>query len=112
MTRRSGTASTVSAVVRLLSVVMGLGLVWFVSSSVSGQAAPGLVLAAAVLTAGALVAVVAARGVLAAIAWMLRATEPRHPAERIDLPASIVQSRPDAPGRPQPRAPGHLLTVV
>ncbi|GAA2244476.1 hypothetical protein GCM10009851_32200 [Herbiconiux moechotypicola] len=111
--------TTVSSVLRALAVTSGLGLVWFVTAgelplSAGGSAAlvaTGLALAALGAAASTTAAVVrASRHALALLAALsssstrrTAAPEPLHP---------ITQARPDAAGRPLPRAPGRFLPVV
>ncbi|MGA1835292.1 DUF6412 domain-containing protein [Herbiconiux sp. 11R-BC] len=110
-----------TALLRLLAVAMGLGFTWFVAAGLGSVAAPGLdpaptgILAAvAVLAAAAGLAHVSAsaRLLLASILALSGPRTERGGDDDPGLPAVITQSRPDAPGRPQPRAPGRLLAVV
>jgi hypothetical protein len=100
------------ALLRVAAVALGLGLVWFVSSSgaVDPAALTAFAIAAAAATATALV--LAARGLGAVIAALVGITPVERPRDDADLPVAIVQSRPDAPGRPRTRAPGRLLAAA
>lgn len=75
----------------------------------------GLVLAVGYAEPMALLAGVAAVGFALAVSARLRermlvalhtAAPPMRAPEPVELPIIITQSRPDAPGRPAPRAPG------
>jgi hypothetical protein len=77
----------------------------------------GLVLAVGSAEPMALLAGVAAVGFALAVSARLRermlvalhtAAPPARAPEHVELPVIITQSRPDAPGRPSPRAPGSL----
>ncbi|WP_291044343.1 DUF6412 domain-containing protein [Herbiconiux sp.] len=109
----------------LLGMGFGAGLVWLVTtdsaSSASGAGVGlgvgvgvGFGVALTVLAASAAFTAVSdtVRTVVGALLALLGASVPRPPAARIDLPATITQRRPDAPGRPQPRAPGLLRTIA
>lgn len=105
----------------LLGMGFGAGLVWLVTadsaSSASGASVGlgvGFGLALTVLAASAALVAVSdtVRAIVGALLALLGASVPRPPADRIDLPATITQRRPDAPGRPQPRAPGLLLAIA
>ncbi|MFB2584469.1 DUF6412 domain-containing protein [Herbiconiux liukaitaii] len=113
--RRAGSRLLSGELLRLLAVALGLGFVWFVSSSV-GPGFPGaeaLLATVAVVAAASSVALVAA---LASLVLVLTGGAsggaPPSAAAAVELPATITQSRPDAPGNPQPRAPGRLLAAV
>jgi hypothetical protein len=105
-----------AALLRLLAVVAGLGLVWFVTAGATPASgglllgAAGVALATAVVAAAAVSA--ASARVAVALVVALSGSASRRPAERIDLPAAITQARPDAAGRPRPRAPGVALQAV
>ncbi|NQX28254.1 hypothetical protein HQQ81_12975 [Microbacteriaceae bacterium VKM Ac-2854] len=75
----------------------------------------GLVLAVGYAEPAGLLAGVAVVGLALAVSAQLRerigvalrtALPPMRAPERVELPVIITQSRPDAPGRPSPRAPG------
>jgi predicted alternative tryptophan synthase beta-subunit len=102
----------VGAVARVIAVALGLGIVWFVAGN--GDATVGVAAAVAVVAASAtfVAAAASARILIGAIVALLGASVSARPSERIDLPATITQSRPDAPGRPRTRAPGRLLAVA
>lgn len=108
----------------LLGMGFGAGLVWLVTAHPGSGSAPGVGLELGVgigfgvaLTVLAGVAALAAvadsvRMIVGALLALLGASVAGAPAERVDLPATITQRRPDAPGRPQPRAPGLLLAIA
>jgi hypothetical protein len=100
------------ALVSVAAVALGVGLVWFITSGVpvDGGAASLLALAATALLAASVVAAVRALG--AVIARLATASAPPRPSDDADLPVTVVQSRPDAPGRPRTRAPGRLLAAA
>jgi hypothetical protein len=104
-------------VLRLAAVASGLGLVWFVGSSgaLDSGAVTALALAATALAAGSVAAASVAsvlRALGAVLARFVRASARPRPADDVDLPVTVVQSRPDAPGRPRTRAPGRLLAAA
>ncbi|MCS5736181.1 DUF6412 domain-containing protein [Herbiconiux daphne] len=100
-----------AAAARVVAVGLGVGFVWMVSSS--GDVSPGVVAALAVVAGASLVALtVSSRVLVAALVALAAASVAGPPAEPVELPATITQSRPDAPGRPQPRAPGRLLAAA
>ncbi|MFB2597561.1 DUF6412 domain-containing protein [Herbiconiux sp. P17] len=119
-----------SALWRALAVFAGLGVAWLLTANIVGAgvgasatagqgagagAGAGLIAAVALVaaTTAAVVALSATlRTLIATIVALSGASVARAPAERIDLPATITQSRPDAPGRPQPRAPGRRLAAA
>ncbi len=108
---------------RVVAVTLGLGIAWLLvadasaAGGVPGATSTGAgVLAAVALVAAASAAAIASsaslRILIATLVALAGASVARAPAERIDLPATITQSRPDAPGRPLPRAPGDRPTVA
>ncbi|MFB2556893.1 DUF6412 domain-containing protein [Herbiconiux liangxiaofengii] len=108
---RAGT----SALLTLTAVALGLGLVWFISSSGATGAVDPALLSALALAATAVAltsAVLAVRTLGAVIAAMLGASARPRPDDDVELPVVVLQSRPDAPGRPRTRAPGRLLAAA
>jgi len=107
---------------RRTAVLSGLGFVWLVTASIgsAGVAAAGqpahsavavmVVIAAAAATLATVSAT--ARILLALAAAFARAAAAVPPGERPDLPVRITQARPDAAGKPRPRAPGRLVAVA
>ncbi|WP_440708767.1 DUF6412 domain-containing protein [Herbiconiux sp. YIM B11900] len=100
---------------RVLGVVLGLGLVWFVSDT-TGAPSSALLVAALIAAGTAATALGAvstgARALISLLAARLGASVAPPPAESAELPTVIVQSRPDAPGKPSPRAPGQFLAAA
>jgi hypothetical protein len=116
--RLSAAESQTGRLLALVAVALGLGAVWLVTAQGGGDPAAGLgvSMGLALSVAGAVGVIAAvsasARLILGALLALIGAVVGRAPAERIDLPATITQRRPDAPGRPQPRAPGRLLAIA
>ncbi|MCS5718902.1 DUF6412 domain-containing protein [Herbiconiux sp. CPCC 205763] len=119
-----------SAAWRLLAAATGLGFAWLLTANVVGAgvgasvsagsstgagAGAGLIAAVALVaatTAAAMALSASLRILIATIVALSGASVARAPSERVDLPVMITQSRPDAPGRPQPRAPGRRLAAA
>jgi len=113
----------ISAVARRTAVISGLGFVWLVTASigsagVAAVAGPPANSAVAVMVviaaaAAALATVSATSRILTALAAAFaRAAAAAPPGDRPDLPVRVTQARPDAAGKPRPRAPGRLLAVA
>ncbi|TAJ50006.1 MAG: hypothetical protein EPO52_01370 [Herbiconiux sp.] len=109
------------ALVRHAGVISGLGFVWLVTAGATsggldaGQPANSAVAVMVVIAAAAAaLATVSAlsRILLALAAAVAGAAAAAPPGERPDLPVRITQARPDAAGKPRPRAPGRLLAVA
>ncbi len=104
-----------ASALRVVSVVLGLGVVWFVSDAATSPSTM-LLVAALIATGTAATALGAvsngARALVSLLAARLGASVPPQPEESTELPTVIVQSRPDAPGKPSPRAPGLFLAAA
>jgi hypothetical protein len=108
------TRAAARALLRVTAVALGLGLVWFISSSgaLDTGTVTALALAATATALAAGSAAVALRALGAVLARFVRASARPCPTTDVDLPVTVVQSRPDAPGRPRTRAPGRLLAAA
>ncbi len=112
----------VDSLARRAAVISGLGFVWLVTAGAAGYglatagqpAAPSVAVLVVIAAAAAALATVSAtsRILLALAAALARAAAASPPGERPDLPVRVTQSRPDAAGKPRPRAPGRLLAVA
>ncbi|NQX12712.1 hypothetical protein HQQ80_13830 [Microbacteriaceae bacterium VKM Ac-2855] len=72
----------------------------------TGSVDPIALLAAVAAAGAALAASAQVRERLLVVAGTTVAPHP--PLEHVELPVVVTQSRPDAPGRPAPRAPGRI----
>lgn len=111
--------SVIDVIARRAAVLSGLGFVWLVTASLgsagaaAGQPANSAVAVMVVIAAAALATVSATSRILLALAAACdRAAAAAPPGERPDLPVRVTQARPDAAGKPRPRAPGRLLAVA
>ncbi|KGJ75693.1 hypothetical protein GY21_09630 [Cryobacterium roopkundense] len=92
-----------------LSVVLALGAASLETASGGGD---GALLAVFALLAVATVAAASVREVLGTLVALLLGSVRPQPLAAPELALSIRQSVPDAPGKPQARAPGRALAVA
>lgn len=95
-------------VVGVLAGMAGLGLVQ--PSGVGSDVIVAVALLA--LVAASAVAAASVRQLIVALVALLRGSSTPRPHQRPGLALSIVQSVPDAPGKPLARAPGRFLAVA